>query len=302
MTAPTPDPIVRIRHIPALAGLRWIRLALRAFARQPGGFMGMFAMFLLAMLLSSIPLALLVPLAEAIHLSPVVATMLSLVLMPLLSLSFMLSTEAVTNDVRIRPGLFFAPLREPAPTRRSLAEVGLIYVALFVAAWFVGNGIDGGETARWFTDRMMMPPAGTTAPPVLAPLSDTARLVMSIKMLVVALGTIPLWHAPALILWGRYGVAKAMFASVVALWRTRAALLVFGLGWFALSFVVTLVLTVLELMLGASVLVLAIAVMLSWALSALFYVTLWFGFVDTFEITSIAAIRTVPADTDASPP
>jgi hypothetical protein len=302
MTAPTSGPVVRIRHIPALAGLRWIRLALRAFARQPGGFMGMFAMFLLAMLLFSIPLALLVPIAEAIHLSPVVATMLSLVLMPLLSLSFMLSTEAVTNDLRIRPGLFFAPLRAPAPTRRSLVEVGLIYVGLFVVAWFIGNGIDGGETARWFTDRMMMPPPGTATPPVPAPLSDGARLVMSIKMLVVAIGTIPLWHAPALILWGRYGVAKAMFASVVALWRTRAALLMFGLGWFALSFVVTLVLTVLELMLGASVLVLAIAVMLSWALSALFYVTLWFGFVDTFEITPAAAIRTVPGDTDAPPP
>lgn len=288
MTAPTPSPVVRVRHLPALAGLRWIRLALRAFARQPAGFMGMFAMFLLAMLLFSIPVALLVPLAEAIHLSPVVATMLSLVLMPLLSLSFMLSTEAVANDLRIRPALFFAPMRGPASTRRSLIEVGLIYVGLFILAWFVGNGIDGGETLRWFTDRMLMPPPGATAPPAPAPLSDTARLVMSIKMLVVVVGTIPLWHAPALILWGGYGVAKAMFASVVALWRTRAALLVFGLGWFALSFVVTLALTALELLLGASVLVLAIAVMLSWALSALFYVTLWFGFVDTFEIAPMA--------------
>ena len=302
MTAPSPGPVVRIRDIPALAGLRWIRLALRAFARQPGGFMGMFAMFLLAMLLLSIPLALLVPLAEAIHLSPVVASMLSLVLMPLLSLSFMLSTEAVTNDLRIRPALFFAPLRASAATRRALVQVGLVYVALFVLAWFVGNGIDGGETARWFTDRMMMPPPGAPTPPAPTPLSEAALLVMSLKMAVVAIGTIPLWHAPALILWGRYGVAKAMFASVVALWRTRAALLMFGLGWFALSFVVTLVLTVLELMLGTSVLVLAIAVMLSWALSALFYVTLWFGFVDTFEIASAAAVRTVLADADAPVP
>jgi hypothetical protein len=297
MTAPTTPPSVRIRGIPALAGLHWIRLALRAFARQPGGFMGMFAMFLLAMLLFSIPLALLVPLAEAIHLSPVVATMLSLVLMPLLSLSFMLSTEAVTNDLRIRPALFFAPLLGPASTRRSLVEVGLVYVGLFVVAWFVGNGIDGGETVRWFADRMV-PPPGATAPPAPAPLSDAARLVMSLKMAVVAIGTIPLWHAPALILWGRYGVAKAMFASVVALWRTRAALLVFGLGWLALSFVVTSALAVLEMMLGASVLMLAIAVMLSWALSALFYVTLWFGFVDTFEITPAAAFLTPMADTD----
>ncbi len=299
MTAPTPNPVVRIRTIPAMAGLRWIRLALRAFGRQPGGFMGMFAMFLLAMLLFSIPLALLVPLAEAIHLSPVVATMLSLVLMPLLSLSFMLSTEAVTNDLRIRPALFFAPLRASAATRRALVQVGLVYAALFVLAWFVGNGIDGGETARWFTDRMMMPPPGAQQPAAPVPLSPTGQLVMALKVAAVALGTIPLWHAPALILWGRYGVAKAMFASVVALWRTRAALFMFGVGWFGLSFALTLVLTALELMLGTSVAVLAFAVMLSWALSALFYVTLWFGFVDTFEITSPAAFRTVMAESDA---
>jgi hypothetical protein len=119
---------------------------------------------------------------------------------------------------------------------------------------------------------------------------------------VVALGTIPLWHAPALILWGRYGAAKAMFASVVALWRTRAALLAFGVGWFGLSLVVTLALSALELLVGTSVLVLAVAVMLSWALSALFYVTLWFGFVDTFEIGAPANSRAAPADTDPPAP
>jgi hypothetical protein len=292
-----PAPSVRIRSIPASSGLRWIRLALRAFVRQPGGFMGMFGLFLLTMLLLSIPLALLVPVAQAIHLDTFVVSMLGLVLMPLLSLSFMLATEAVTSGQRIRPGLFFAPLRASAPQRRALVEVGLAYVAMSLAAWYVGNGLDGGETARWFSDRMMMPPEGTAAPQALAPLSDSARIVVFLKVAVVALGSIPLWHAPALIHWGRYGAAKAMFASVVAMWRTRAALAVFGLGWFALSFALTCLLALLELLLGNSVVLLAVAVMLSWAVSALFYVTLWFGFVDTFEITPTTTFRTVaPAD------
>jgi hypothetical protein len=299
---PVPAPSVRIRSIPASAGLRWIRLALRAFVRQPGGFMGMFGLFLLAMLLLSIPLALLVPLAQAIHLDTFVVSMLGLVLMPLLSLSFMLATEAVTGDLRIRPGLFFAPLRASAPQRRALVEVGLAYVAMSLAAWYVGNGLDGGETARWFTDRMMMPPEGAAAPQALVPLSDSARLVVFLKVAVVALGSIPLWHAPALIHWGRYGAAKAMFASVVAMWRTRAALAVFALGWFALSFALTCALALLELLLGNSVVLLAVAVMLSWAISALFYVTLWFGFVDTFEITSTTAFRTVMANGEPPAP
>jgi len=295
MTEPTPS--VRIRSIPALAGLRWIQLGFRAFLRQPAGFMGLFAMFLLAMVAFSLPVALLMPLAEAIHLNPVVVSLLSLVMLPLLSLAFMLGTQAVTNDLRVRPGLFFVPLRTSAQARRSLLDVGLAYVLVFILAWYLGNGIDGGETTRWFTARLVMPPEGA---PVAVPaaLSDTASAVLLLKMAVVAIGTIPLWHAPALIHWGRQGAAKAMFASVIALWRTRAALAVFFVAWFAVMFTVTSLLAVLEVLLGGSVLMLGIGLMTSWAMSAVFYVTLWFGFVDTFEITPAVAFRTVMAGTD----
>lgn len=291
-----PSPSVRIRAIPAPAGLRWIRQALRAFGKQPGGFMGMFGLFLGVMLVFSLPVALLMPLADALHVNQLVVAMLSLVLLPLLSLSFMLSTEAVTNDLRIRPSLFFVPLRESARARRSLAALGLAYFGLYVIAWYLGNGLDNGETLKWFTDRMVAPPPGAAAPPVLVPLGDAARLVLALKMTLVALGTIPLWHAPALVHWGRYGAAKAMFASVVAMWRTRSAMLVFGLGWLALSFVFTSVLALLELVLGGGMLMLFIGLLMSWMLTALFYVTLWFGFVDTFEIGPAAAARTVLAE------
>jgi len=288
-------PSVRVRAIPAQAGLSWIRQALRAFGKQPGGFMGMFGMFLAVMLVASLPVALLVPLADALHVNQLVVAMLSLALLPLLSLSFMLSTEAVTNDLRIRPSLFFAPLRASARARRSLVALGLTYFGIYVVAWYLGNGLDNGEALKWFTDRMIPPPPGTPPPALTTPLSDSARLVMGLKMAFVALGTIPLWHAPALVHWGRYGAAKAMFASVVALWRTRAAMLVFGLGWLALMFVVTSVVAVLELALGGSTLVLFIGLLVSWTLTALFYVTLWFGFVDTFDIRVATGFRTVMA-------
>ena len=290
MTDPTPT--IRIRQVPAQAGLRWIRLALRAFGRQPGGFMGMFGLYMLCLLLLTIPLTLLVPVAEAIHLSPSVVGSLTLVAMPLLSLAFMLSTEAVTNDLRIRPALMFAPLRASAAARRALLAIGLAYFGVFLLAWAGGNGIDGGESVRWFVANTMVQPDGTKLPATPTPLSDTGRAVMLLKMAIVALGSIPLWHAPALVLWGRYGAAKAMFASVVAMWRTRAALAVFGLAWFGLSLVAVVALALLSLVLGESVVFLLVAVMLSWAFSALFYVTLWFGFVDTFEFATTAVAAT----------
>jgi hypothetical protein len=293
MTGPTSS--IRIRSVPALAGLHWIRLALRAFGRQPAGFMGMFGLYMLFLLLLTIPLSLLAPLAEAIHLDPVVVGSLTLVAMPLLSLAFMLSTEAVTNDLRIGPALLFAPLRASNPRRGALVATGFVYFGVFLLAWFVGNGIDGGESVKWFLDHAVVSPENAKAPPAQAALSDAGRGVLLLKMAIVALGSIPLWHAPALVFWGRYGAAKAMFASVVAMWRTRGALAMFGLGWFALSFAATAALAVLALVLGESIVLLLVAAMLYWALSALFYVTLWFGFNDTFEFGS-----SVPFRTDAS--
>jgi len=69
-------------------------------------------------------------------------------------------------------------------------------------------------------------------------------------------------------------------------------------AWLAVMFTATSVLAVLESLLGSSMLMLGIGLMTSWAMSAVFYVTLWFGFVDTFEITPAAAFRTVMAGPD----
>ena len=38
----------------------------------------------------------------------------------------------------------------------------------------------------------------------------------------------------------------------------------------------------------------------SWALSTIFYITIWFGFVDTFEITSTNPVRTALAASGTS--
>jgi hypothetical protein len=308
---------IGIRTVPALAGLRWIRLGFRAFGRQPGGFMGMFGMFLLAMLAFSLPLAILMPLASSLRLSPVFVDLLGVVLMPLLSLGFMLGTEAVTNDLRIRPALFFAPLHVSAQARRALLTIGLVYVGVLCVAYFIGNGIDNGEARNWFGARLMVPSDPANAPDASAsssaaassaaiaalvtppaPLSDSGTLVFILKLAIVALGSIPLWHAPALVHWGRQGAAKALFGSVVALWRTRAAFIVFLLGWFGIGLVFSVILATLDALLDGSLLLLGLAMVASWAMSAVFYVTLWFGFVDTFQITSTEAARAVLAPSD----
>jgi hypothetical protein len=86
----------------------------------------------------------------------------------------------------------------------------------------------------------------------------------------------------------------------VALWRTRGAVSVYLLGWFAICLVYSFALTILEVAVSSPGLVLAVAMIGSWILTTVFYITVWFGFVDTFEITSTVAHRTVMVDVNDS--
>jgi hypothetical protein len=282
---------VRIREVPALAGLRWIRLAWRAFARQPGGFMGLFGMFLLCVLLLALPMSIAAAAAQALGASPLALMPFSLLTMPLATLGFMLATEAVVNDLRIRPGLMLAPLRGAADSRRSLLAVGLVYVATLYVAYFLGNGLDDGAVRTWMVHQLVPVDPNAAAEPM--PGGPGPAVVLALKAAVVALASIPLWHAPPLVYWGGQRLWPALFASTVALWRTRAAFAVFLGGWFLVGAVVWSTVALLQTMLPGSVVVLVVSMALSWALSAVFYITLWFGFQDTFDIVAVgpAAVR-----------
>ncbi len=279
---------IRIREVPPMAGLTWIRQGFRAFMRQPGGFVGMFGLFLLALLLLAIVLS---PL-------PPVLQFFGVILIPLLTLGFMLGTEAVMNDLPVRPLMFLAPLVPKGPARRALLNVGLIYVGTFVVIYLIGDSLDGGEARRWMETAFSPQTAGAPADPPA--LSAIGTLVLLLKTFGVGLVSIPLWHAPALIQWGRQGAAQAMFSSLVALWRTRAAFAVYLLGWCGVLFFFAMLLGMLAALLQSLEMTMLIGVPLSWVLSAVFYVTLWFGFVDTFEIVTPSAAPGPSAPVDAA--
>ena len=278
MTAPLPTVRIRIREVPASAGIVWIRRGLRAFTRQPGGFIGMFGMFLLALFLLAIVLS---P-------APPIVQYLGVILLPLLSLGYMIGTEAVMNDLPVRPTMFLDPVAVRGPARGALAWIGLIYVAAFAGTYLIGDSLDGGEARRWM--EAALAPQNAAAPVEPPALSAIGVFVLLVKSFGVGLVSIPLWHAPALVHWGRQGAAQAMFSSIVALWRTRAAFAVYVLAGCVLMLGYSFVLTVILVVVQSAELTLLIGLPLSFLGCVVFYVTLWFGFVDTFEI------RTSPAD------
>jgi len=271
---------IRLRSLPAAAGVSWIRRGFRTFWRRPLGFCGLY-LFVVACLIVSMAL------------SPI-AVLLMMALLPMISLGFMLATEDVLNDLPLRASVFWAPLTLSPAARRALLGIGLVYVAATVGLAVAANWVDGGEATRWM--EKLMTPRTDGKMPEMPPLSGLGTGVLLLKTFGLALVSIPLWHAPALVHWGRQGIAQAMFSSVVSIWRTRAAFGAYILGWVTIGLLFLTTLSLVTVIVGAAAMTLAAFTCLV-MLTAAFYVSIWFGFLDTFEIASTLPYRGVaPGD------
>ena len=60
------------------------------------------------------------------------------------------------------------------------------------------------------------------------------QLGLILRLLFAGALSIPFWHAPALVHWGRQNWAKSLFFSSVALWRNKGAFGLYGAAWLAL--------------------------------------------------------------------
>jgi len=94
--------------------------------------------------------------------------------------------------------------------------------------------------------------------------------------------SVPFWHAPALVHWGRHGVGKALFSSTVAVWRNRGAFAVYSLVWFAVIMLFALLANLVFGLLGQTQLVALAAMPASLIFSTVFYASLYFTFTDCF--------------------
>jgi len=82
--------------------------------------------------------------------------------------------------------------------------------------------------------------------------------------------------------WGGQGAGQALFSSTLALWRAKGAFAVYAAGWALITFGLGMVATAAVLMLGSRQLVSVLIMPAGLILSAMFYVSLWFSFTDSF--------------------
>jgi hypothetical protein len=253
---------MKLNLVPARQGFHWVRQGLLATRRQPFNLIGLLGMVACgAMLMIGLP---------------VVGPLIVVALMPLVWMGFMLATRRTLAGERVTPSVFAEPLKGAGSPRRAFAQLGGAYLGATVLVMLL---------AQWF---------GPGAE-VLAEVFDTAKDAAEImsspavqqdvmwRLLLTLPVSLMFWHTPALVLWARMPVAKAIFFSAVATWRNLGAFAVYGLSWgmvvIALGVLAQLIMSLLPVPLLASVL----TVTMGMAVSTAFYASLYFTVIDCFD-------------------
>ena len=202
-------------------GAHWVRDGLRLYKKRPLAFTAMFVLFLFAALFSA--------------LVPLVGGVLQIMIVPMLSLGFMVASQSALLDGPVGPSQFIEPLRAAPAQRRALLVLCVLYGVLVALSLVLTDQIADGGFSRGM-DLMRRP---NVPPAEMAALLAERGLVSGALFgtLALTLVTVPFWHAPALVHWGHQGVGQALFSSTLAVWRCRGAFLVYGLTWMALLLV-----------------------------------------------------------------
>jgi hypothetical protein len=254
-----------LKTVPPSQGLRWLRDGWRLFARYPLGFSVMFSAFLLAVLVAS--------------LVPLVGPLAMLAALPMLSLGFMVASESALGGGPVHPGQFLQPLRGDPARRRSLVMLCLAYGVAAIVVMLASDLIDDGAFGR--LQRLLA--EGDRQQEIDALVADP-RLAwgLLVRFGLVALMSVPFWHAPALVHWGGQGPWQALFSSTLAVWRCKGAFVAYTLGWVAMVIVFGAFSMLMFSILGTPQLAGLVALPAALIFSTVFYVSLLFTFNDSF--------------------
>lgn len=194
-----------MRIVPARNGWIWLTRGFALFLKSP-------AMWLLLVLAYWLGVALL---DEIPYLGPVVSTLL----LPVFSVSFMVMCAALDRGMSLRPELLLSGFRSRFPT---LLGLGGWYLASIAAVLAVASLGDGGTLMGWVL-------LGRT--PQAGAMQDGSVLrALLLAGLISAPVLMAFWYAPLLAAWDGMNAPKSLFYSFFAAWRNWRAFLVYGLG------------------------------------------------------------------------
>ena len=253
---------MQVTRAPARTGWLWVAEGFSLLRRHPLAMLGITVLFLFSVMLPSV--------------LPVIGQFAPLVLMPALSVGYMQAVRTAAAGRMPSPWTLYDGLRAGnGRGARPLLVLGLVNCLLSVLALAVASLADGGTLFRMAT--------GTLAGDDPA-LQDHRGLAFAVVIfaLIFTPAQMAMWYAPVFVAWHRLHPARALFYSLVGVWRNRAAFVVYLLGWVAVAIGMSVALQLLRPLLPASVMTLLLSP-LSLMLLAALYCSFWPSYRDVVQ-------------------
>jgi hypothetical protein len=252
---------MKLNLVPARTGAAWVKLGIQTFFKQPLAMSGLFFMYMAMLSVAS--------------LLPLVGGALALALLPAATLGLMAATKEATRGKFPMPSILISAFRAGRERLNAMMVLGALYAVGFFLIMGFSALFDGGQFAKLY----LM--GGQLSEEVLTQ-SGVQNAMLAALLLYIPLSLL-FWHAPALVHWHGVSPVKSLFFSLMACWRNKGALTVFGIAWVGVfmgaGLVVALVATIVGSPNFADVAMFPVAMLTI----SMFFTSIFFTFRDSFS-------------------
>lgn len=194
--------------LPYQYGWYWIRAGIETFKKQP---MALIFWALITNLLINIS-----------YFIPIIGQIALMVLTPSLTFIILNASQQILKDKRMQLGDWLTPLKTNNAFARLLKLGGVYFFFLFVASIIATTPfLDSISEVLNASDQSIDP----------ATLMQAVRRPVMIFLGLYLVISILFWHAPALVGWHQIPLKQALFYSMIACWRNKLPMIIYGFFW-----------------------------------------------------------------------
>jgi uncharacterized membrane protein YhdT len=251
---------MKLNLVSARTGILWVKLGIQTFFKQPIALTGLFFMYMAVISIAS--------------LIPLLGSALALGLLPAATLGLMAASREATKGNFPMPSVLVSAFRAGRQRMRAMLVLGLLYAMGFLFIMGISAIFDGGQFARLYLV------GGKITREMVN--SGEFQSAMWVSVLLYLPLSLLFWHAPALVHWHGEPPVKSLFFSLIACWRNKWALTLYGVTWLALFIVVGFVISLTAGLMSSPEVGALIMMPTALLMAAMFFTSIYFTFRDSF--------------------
>lgn len=248
-----------MENLSARNGLFWAKQGLILFCQQPVEILMLFLSYMFIMMTLSV--------------IPVIGQFLSLILIPMFTMSFMQASLNIKQGKRVYPNLLLIGFR--LATLQTLLVLGLFYLLAAFITIAVSMLIDGGVLWQIMTNFSIN---------IIDIENKNIRIAIIISGMLYIPAAMAFWFAAPLIVWKNMTLGKALFYSFFAVYRASKAFIMYSFIWLIASVLIPAIISAIIALFIKNVVVVAfIFLPLSIFFTAIMYCSFYVTYATIFD-------------------